>query len=217
MIRRRHALALSIGPAAFVLGPLISASCTTASGPDPCRDGTILLMGCEPDDGGVIQDRFTDEACGGLDTAETRAAPTTSDAQAPAIDAPSEAQALPGATPFTFRWHPQGLALRAPLSPRPFRWQDDLARWTTLLPSAEAHCAPFGGLGYALIFAAEGQRVFRVETGRTDWTADPVAWRRLRAAHGAISLTIEAARFASNTVTEGPVISVTPRTFTILP
>jgi hypothetical protein len=211
---RQLTLALWLVPAIFVAGPLVVASCTGGeeSETGPCHDGTIVLLGCEPVDGST-PDRYTDEACEGLDTAESRAAAMASDAQAPAIDAPMEGETLPNATPYTFRWHPQGLA-RAPRV-RPFEWRDDLARWTTLLPAADAHCAPFGGVAYALVFGAGGQPLLRVETANTSYTPDADAWTRLRAARGAISLNIEVARFASNAVTEGPFVTATARTFTI--
>ena len=216
---RRFAIALWVAPALFLAGPLVAASCTggtTEMG--PCHDGTIVLGECNPDMG-MMNDRYTDEACEGLDTAEARMAPTASDAQAPAVDAPTEGQALPSATPFTFSWHPQGLAFRIEPAPatRAFRWSDDITRWQTLLPAAEAHCAPFGGVAYALIFKAGGQTVLRAETANTTFTPDADAWTRLRNAHGTLSLDIEAARFSGNAVTEGPVITATARTFTIAP
>jgi hypothetical protein len=222
MLLRRAVFVLWAAPVLFIVGPLIAASCTVCSendaGAGPCQNGDIVLLECEPVDGST-PDRYTDEACEALDTAESRMAPTPSDSQAPAIDAPAEGAALPSATPFTFTWHPQGLAYRIQPAPsqRGFEWRDDLARWSTLLPAAEAHCAPFGGVAYALVFRANNQQLLRVETANTSWTPEGDAWTRLRAAVGTISLTIEAARFASNAVTEGPVVSVTPRTFTIAP
>jgi len=41
--------------------------------------------------------------------------------------------------------------------------------------------------------------------------------RTLRGATGAITLTVEAARFADNAVTQGPYDQATPRRFTIAP
>jgi hypothetical protein len=220
-LKIRHlSIALWLVPVLFVGGPLVVASCTGGENTEtgPCHDGTIVLLECEPVDGSIA-DRFTDEACAALDTAETRMTPTPSDSQAPAIDAPTEGATLPNASPFTFTWHPQGFAFRIEPSPafRAFEWRDDVARWTTLLPAAEAHCAPFGGVAYALVFRADNQQILRLETANTSWTPEDADWTRLRAARGTISLSIEAARFSNNEVTEGPVVSATPRTFTIAP
>lgn len=217
----RQVLAISLVPAIFVGGPLLSVSCSTPNNNDagsgPCQNGTIQLLECEPDDAGVQVEHFTDEACDGLDTAETRAAAMPSDSQAPAIDAPSEAQVVPGATPFTFTWHATGISMLRPApATRLFTWRDDLIRWTTLVPVAEAHCPPFGGVAYAAIFkASNGQEILRAETGNRNYTPTADAWMRLRAAQGTITMLVEVARFSDNAVTEGPYVQATARHFTL--
>jgi hypothetical protein len=232
MSRRAYALGLVIGPALFLVGPVLAASCsgggTQDAGADvqanaACTDGTIQLGECEAVDGAPPAETFTDEACQGLDTAETRHAPVADATRAPVIDAPTEAQALPAATPFTFAWHPSpAFSLRAPErgSPRArtLGFADRVRQLFTLLPAAEAHCPAFGGIGYAVIFtASNGQVLLRAETAARSYTPSAQAWMRLTAARGTISMTVEAARFANNDVTDGPVVQATPRTFTITP
>lgn len=98
---------------------------------------------------------------------------------------------------------------------------DEWRRWTTLLPEAEAHCAPFSGRAYDLIFRRAGQIVFRRQQSGTSWTPDAVAWTRLRtaASTGPIELTIQTATFAANVIAigSGPFFQSTPRRFTIAP
>jgi hypothetical protein len=220
-------IAFGLVPSIVVGAPLLSASCTGGNGADsgidasgPCQNGTIRLLDCEPNEAGVASELFTDEACDGLDTAEMRNGVMHSDMQAPGVDMPTEGQVLPSATPFTFVWHNNGLTLRAPAAPatRAFTWRDDLVRWTTFLPSAAAHCAPFGGIGYAITFiASNNQLIFRVETANRRYTPTADDWTRLRAAIGTITMNVEAARFFNNAVTEGPFDEQTPRHFTIGP
>jgi hypothetical protein len=234
MTRRSYALGLVLGPAIFLVGPAIAVSCSGGgagsngdAGADAqdnglCQNGTIQLLDCEGADGAPPTESFTDEACDGLDTAETRHPPMADATRAPIIDAPTEGQALPRATPFTFAWHPApAFSLRAPAAPaapeRGLTFAARVSRFFTLLPAAEAHCPAFGGIGYAVIFAANGQTLFRAETANHRYAPTTDAWMRLLAARGTISMTVEAARFANNDVTDGPVVQVTPRTFTIAP
>jgi hypothetical protein len=139
------------------------------------------------------------------------------DTQAPAIDLPAEGAALPAAAAFTFTWHPTGLSLRRGTAPRMYAWRDELVRWSALIPAADAHCPAFGGVGYAVIFSANGQQILRAETARTSYQPTPSAWMHLVAAPGTISMVVEVARFSDNTVTQGPYVDATPRHFTISP
>jgi hypothetical protein len=189
----------------------------------PCQDGTIQLLECEaPGDGAAAEDLFTDEACDGLDNAEQRSPGLLhDDTKAPGIDAPTEAQALSRATPFTFTWHPTGISI-APVrrnhAPRRYTFRDEIARWSVLIPAAEAHCPPFAGVAYAIVFKnAQGTVLLRAETSHREYTPTTDAWARLTAASGTISMTVEVARFSDNAVTEGPFDQTTPRTFTITP
>jgi hypothetical protein len=188
------------------------------AGGGPCEDGTIVLADCEPVDG-MQAEAYTDEACMGLDTAVSRSGIMHDDTQAPAIDAPTEGAVLPNMPPYTFRWHPTGLSYlqRTSPAPRAFRPLDDLDQWMRLVPVAEAHCTPFGGVGYSLSFSADSQTLLQVETANTTYTPDANAWSRLRAARGTISFVIGVARYSDNTVTVGPFDQATPRTFTISP
>jgi hypothetical protein len=227
---------LLLGPIVFAAGPIAAVSCSQPANPDggsdsgmdsaadsnapgPCQNGTIQLVDCEPNDAGIVTERFTDEACDGLDTAESRMPVMHDDTQAPAVDAPTEGQTLPGAVPFTFQWHTTGFARARPAAmPRAFAWRDDLARWSQMIPEAQAHCAPFGGVAFAVTFtASNGQQLLRAETASRSYTPTTDAWMRLRAAVGTITMNVEVARFSDNVVTEGPYDQMTPRHFTIAP
>jgi hypothetical protein len=220
----------------FLAAPLVASvvieACSGSGGSDggadgnpygnptgPCRDGTIQMLSCtQTIEGGAPLETFSDEACLGLDTAEARTGLTHDSAQAPAMDQPAEGATLPATPPFTFAWHPTGLAWRLRRAPaRRFTWRDDLTRWAALVPAAEAHCPAFGGVGYAVIFRTHGQQLLRSNTAHTYYQPTPDAWARLRAARGTIEMTVEAARFSNNTVTEGPYDQATPRHFTIAP
>src|SRR5262249_54072703 len=122
--------------------------------------------------------------------------------------------------PFTFTWHPTGLVHRWPPAPPPrvLTFRDELHRWTTLLPAAEAHCAAFGGVAFAVVFkASDGRVLLRAETSHRSYTPTADAWARLQAAQGTIGMTVEAARFSNNAVTEGPFDQTAPRHFTLAP
>ncbi|MFO0556397.1 MAG: hypothetical protein U0269_00115 [Polyangiales bacterium] len=203
-------------------------ACTDSSAP-PSRCLTAVLPQC---DRGA--DPYSDEACFSLDDAESRSGATVDMARAPSVTAPTQAQALPGSTPFTFRW----TAAMALLPRRtPARWNvatsptthahefnarapsalEELARWTTLVPEAHAHCAPFSGVGYGLDFRAGGRVILRVEQSLTEYTPGAAAWEVLRSATGPIELRITAARFRNSVVSDGPFESPTRVTFTITP
>ncbi|MBL8682600.1 MAG: hypothetical protein JNK05_25755 [Myxococcales bacterium] len=186
---------------------------------------TAVLPAC--DRGG---DPYSDEACFALDDVESRTRATVDAMRAPTITAPTAGAALPAATPFAFQWTaPTALAPRT----TPLRWRrasvtpaleartptalDELRRWTSLVPEAHAHCAPFSGLGYGLDFRANGRVVLRVEQSATSYTPSALAWDMLRAAGGPIEIRITAARFRNSTVSEGPFESPTRVTFTITP
>jgi len=202
------------------LGAVLLATSCTAPSQDPCADGTIVLLDCLAVDG-AAPDRFTDEACRSFHTAVTRAAPTQNDAQAPVVDAPTEAQSVAAGTPFQFRWHPTGLALRLlparTLARRRLEPRDELRRWFTVIPEAHAHCAPFGGVAYELRLKSGAETLARVQTANTSYTPDAATWSRLRAARSAITMYVYVARFSGDAVTEGPYQQTLPRTFTIAP
>lgn len=221
---------------------LIAAVSATACSPPPppcdggsCGDGgdaaapsrclTAVLPAC--DRGG---DPYSDEACFALDDTESRTAATVDAMRSPTITAPTQGAALPGAMPFAFQWTaPTALAPRV----TPLRWRrassaptlvartptvlDELRRWTTLVPEAHAHCAPFSGLGYGLDFRANGRVLLRVEQSATSFTPSAIAWDMLRGVGGPIEIRITAARFRNSAVSEGPFESPTRVTFTITP
>lgn len=177
----------------------------------PCANpDTISLPNCD-----VGTDRFSDEACTVLDDAIARSL-TTDTARAPSITAPNEDQALPAATPFTFTWSAP-TARRALPTRRPMTWRDELARWTTLIPEAQAHCAPFSGQAYELRFVVQGEVVLRRQQSLTSYTPDASRWSflRTRAAGRPIELRIVTARFSSDLVSTGPFVASQPRRFTI--
>lgn len=184
----------------------------TVPATSPCADSdAISLPVCASG-----SDRFSDEACTVLDDAIARSL-TPDVARAPSITAPTEDQALPGAVPFTFTWSAP-TARRALPPRRPMTWRDELARWTTLIPEAQAHCDPFSGQGYELRFTVAGELVLRRQQSLTSYTPDAARWSflRARAAGRAIELRIVTARFSSNQVGSGPFVSAQPRRFTIV-
>lgn len=157
-------------------------------------------------------ERFSDEACAVFDDHITRGV-TVDAARSPSITAPTEMQSLAAATPFTFAW-------TAPVAwRRPATWRDELARWTSLVPEAEAHCEPFSGRAYELTFKVRGATVLRRQQSATSWTVDAPAWQRLRAAAGAsvVDLTLTTVIFNTNAISAGagPFTSGVVRHFTI--
>ena len=191
----------------------------------PSRCLTAVLPAC--DRGG---DPYSDEACFSLDDTESRSGAMVDPMRAPTITAPATGAALAAATPFNFEWTaPTALAPRV----TPLRWRrasvtpaplagspsvlDELRRWTSLVPEAHAHCAPFSGLGYGLDFRAGGRVVLRVEQSGTSFRPGALAWDMLRGAGGPIEVRITATRFRNSTVSEGPFEAPTRVTFTIVP
>ncbi|MDO9020914.1 MAG: hypothetical protein Q8S73_32195 [Deltaproteobacteria bacterium] len=181
-----------------------------------CSDRSVIsLPACPTEDG------FSDETCQSFDDRTANGQSMANDARSPAIAAPTEGQALPGGTPFTFQWMaPTSLRRRMPVT-RALTLADEWHRWTTLIPEAQAHCPPFSGRGYDLIFRSGDQVVFRRQQSGTAWTPDAAAWARLRtaAAGGALALTIQTATFSANLIPSGsgPFVQSAPRRFTIAP
>lgn len=181
------------------------------AGAGACADpNTISLPACESG-----PDSYNDEACTVLDDAIGRAL-TTDTARAPSITAPTQDQALPGAAPFTFTWSAP-TARRALPPRRPMTWRDELARWTTLIPEAQAHCVPFTGQAYELRFSVGGSVVLRRQQSLTTYTPDAQRWSYLKttAAGRPIELRIITARLNSNQLGQGPFVASEPRRFTI--
>ncbi len=181
-----------------------------------CADRNVIsLPTCPTEDG------FSDETCQGFDDRISNGQSMVNDARAPAIVAPTEAEALPGATPYTFRWTaPTSFRLRPPAT-RALTFADEWQRWTTLVPEAQAHCPPFSGRGYDVFIRSGDTVVFRRQQSGTSWTPDAASWARLRtaAAGGPLSLTIQTATFNANVIPSGsgPFVQSAPRRFTISP
>lgn len=176
-----------------------------------CTDpNTISLPACESG-----PDRYGDEACTVLDDAIGRSL-TTDTARAAAVTAPAQDQALPAAAPFTFTWSAP-TARRALPPRRPMTWRDELARWTTLIPEAQAHCVPFTGQAYELRFSVGGSVILRRQQSLTSYTPDAARWSYLRtsAAGRPIELRVITARLNSNQLGQGPFVASEARRFTI--
>lgn len=161
-------------------------------------------------------DLFSDEACTVLDDAIASRA-TVQDARAPSVTAPSEAQRVPRATPFTFAWTAP-VAGRLRLQPRrALTLADELGRWTTLLPAAEAHCEPFSGRAYELRFRVNGATVFRRQQSATTWTPDARDWAILVAGGGGrtVELVVYTALFNNGQIgqSSGPFTPMASRRF----
>jgi hypothetical protein len=177
----------------------------------PCADRQqVSLPACDTAGG----DRFSDEACIALDDTIRRSA-STNDARAATITAPTEGLALPAATPFTFTWSAPTMALRR----RPMTVGDELRRFVTLLPEAEAHCAPFTGRAYELRITAGGTVILRRQQSTTTWTPTAAEWAYITSTIGTrtAELTLYTATLVSNQVSAGagPFYAAAPRRFTI--
>ncbi len=196
----------------------------------------MAVSGCTHDDGVVSaacgdplqlslpdctggSDRFSDEACTVLDDAiSTRAA--TQDARAATVTAPTEGERVPSATPYAFTWTAPVAWRPRRGEPRAFTFADDLRRWTTLIPEAEAHCEPFTGRAYELRFTANGATVFRRQTSALSWTPSARDWGLITGGAGssrAVELTIYTALFNGGTIGagSGPFRAMTVRRFTV--
>jgi len=197
-----------------VLATALLAACANHTDSTPTAACTnpeqISLPPCESG-----PDRFSDEACSVLDDAISRTLRTDT-ARAPAITAPTQDQSLPGATPFTFTWSAP-TARRAVPPRRPMTWRDELARWTTLIPEAQAHCVPFSGQAYELRFSIAGAVVLRRQQSLTSYTPDASRWSYLRttAAGRPIELRVVTARLNNNQIGTGPFVASEARRFTI--
>lgn len=164
-------------------------------------------------------DRFSDEACTVLDDAiNTRA--STQDARAATVTAPAENERVPAATPYAFAWTAP-VALRPRLrAPRAMTLADELARWTAIVPEAQAHCEPFTGRGYELRFTVNGATVFRRQTSALTWTPVARDWGIITAgASGGrtVELTIYTALFNGGTIGtgSGPFRAMATRRFVV--
>lgn len=158
----------------------------------------------------------SDESCVPLDDAIRNNRVMANDARAPSITAPTEMQAVPAAQPFMFAWTaPTAWRPRH----RPMTVGDELRRWTTLLPEAEAHCNPFTGRGYELRFTAGGTVIFRRQQSALSWTPTAAEWSRLTTAIGTqtAELTIYTAVYSNNQIStgNGPFAQSMPRRFTL--
>lgn len=202
---------------ALALATVLAGGCSddtggTAPTPSACSDPTRLSL---PTCSVAGQDPFSDEACQGLDDYVSRSTPAADDARAPAIMTPSEGERVPAATPYTFRWSaPMAFAPRR----RPPTFRDEFARWTTLVPEAEAHCQPFNGRAYELTFRAGGQTLMRRQQSATSWTPDTGAWARIvTGANGRpVELTVVTATLTNNRVGTGSAyVQTAPRRFTL--
>jgi hypothetical protein len=204
----RHVLALSL--IALVEGCGHDDAPPSPACGDPSR---LSLPNCAAD-----PDQFSDEACTVLDDAIASRA-STQDARAAEVMAPTEAQRLPRATPFAFAWTAP-TARRGPLrAPRAMTLADEMRRWTTLLPEAEAHCEPFSGRAYELRFRVDGATVFRRQQSTTRWMPDAHDWAILVAAGGGhtVELTVFTALFNRGVVGTGagPFSAMASRRFTL--
>ncbi|TAK23849.1 MAG: hypothetical protein EPO40_25155 [Myxococcaceae bacterium] len=203
---------------ALAAATVLSVACSGDNGTSTprasaCSDPTqVSLPSCSV----AGQDPFSDEACLSLDDRLARGAPTPDDARAPAILAPTEGERVPDATPYAIRWSAP-TAWRPP-APRPMTLHDELARWTTLVPEADAHCASFNGRGYELTFRAGGETLLRRQQSAASWTPDAGAWSRLvAAARGReVQLTIVTANFSNSQVSTALYAQTSPRRFTLL-
>lgn len=206
---RTHSLAsFAALPTLLLVGCTDPAPTPPAS---PCADPQqISLPNCASG-----PDRFSDEACIALDDAIRRGA-MASDMRAPVVTAPTEGMALPAATPFTFAWDaPVALRPRA----RPMTVRDELARWTTLIPEAEAHCLVFSDRGYELRFKVGSTVIFRRQQAARTWTPTSSQWDYLARTIGTqtAELTVYTASFSASQIGAGagPFYATAPRRFTI--
>jgi hypothetical protein len=156
--------------------------------------------------------------CSALDDAITNRA-SAQEPRAPSVTAPTEGQSVPRATPFTFAWTAP-IASRPRLrAPRAMTLADELRRWTTLIPEAEAHCEPFSGRAYELRFRVGGATVLRRQQSATTWTPDARDWGILVAGGGGrtVELTVYTALFNNGQigVGAGPFTPMAARRFAL--
>ncbi len=181
----------------------------------PCTDSQqVSLPNCLATGG----DSFSDESCIALDDAITSNRATVNDARSASITAPTEMQAVSRATPFTFAWTaPTAMIPKR----RPMTVGDELRRWITLIPEAEAHCSPFTGRGYELRFKVGANVIYRRQQSALSWTPTAAEWGYLTTAIGAqtATVTIYTASFVSSAISQGtgPFTPMAARRFTIAP
>ncbi|MFO0646992.1 MAG: hypothetical protein U0326_12195 [Polyangiales bacterium] len=188
---------------------------TPAPAPSPCTDRQqVSLPNCLMTGG----DGFSDESCIALDDAIRSNRATVSDARSAAITAPTEMQSVARAAPFTFAWTaPTAMRPRR----RPMTVGDELLRWTSLIPEAEAHCAPFTGRAYELRFKVGASVIYRRQQSAMSWTPTAAEWTYLTGAIGAqtAELTIYTASFVTGQISTGagPFTPMAARRFTVAP
>lgn len=181
----------------------------------PCADSQqVSLPACAVAGG----DSFSDEACIALDDAIRGSRATVNDMRSPSITAPTEMQAVARATPFTFAWTAPVASIPAR---RPMTVGDELRRWTTLVPEAEAHCDPFTGRAYELRIKAGANVLLRRQQSALSWTPSAAEWTYLTGAIGTqtAELTIYTASYVANQISTGagPFYPMTARRFTVAP
>lgn len=216
-VERRHgpsARGRTVRLALMLLAALSGARCT-AGGSQYTEVGCdqTVLPSCASG-----PDFFSDEACISLDDALARNALRVDDTKAPQVLEPANGAEIPAGAGFTVRLAPRLMAQRTLVPPpvhRAMTFHDHLQRFFTLLPEAHAHCRPYTGLGYALVFRASGRTVLRVEQSTSEYTPGPVALAALREQSGPIELTVLTARFRESMVSEGPYAGSTPVRFTL--
>lgn len=196
----------------------LSSAChdhTEVPATSPCADSQqVSLPSCEAAGG----DGFSDEACIALDDAIRASRAAVNDARAPSITAPTEMQAVPRATPFTFAWTAPVAVIPAR---RPMTVGDELRRWVTLIPEAEAHCEPFTGRAYELRLKVGATVALRRQQSALSWTPTAAEWTYLTGAIGTqtAELTIYTASYVANQISTGagPFYPMTARRFTVAP
>ena len=127
-------------------------------------------------------------------------------------------QAVARAAPFTFTWTAPVASIPAR---RPMTVGDELRRWTTLVPEAEAHCDPFTGRAYELRIKAGANVLLRRQQSALSWTPSAAEWTYLTGAIGTqtAELTIYTATYVANQISTGagPFYPMTARRFTVAP
>src|ERR1019366_9601723 len=127
--------------------------------------------------------------------------------RAPHVSSPVDGATISGASPPAFTWTKGPGASNGPLH-RVLDW---------LEPSAYAHGSTTGD-GYVVLFTQGCTELLRVMLEASSWVPDADSWSRLRAAKGAITLTVVWAKWVQNDVASGlsPAAS-RPINFTIGP
>lgn len=218
----------------FLLIPVASAALYACGGGEeteqheehgsvPAEYADILMLG------GV-----TDEALIELASVLGQGAPADVPTQAPTLDKPAEAEALPSTSPPVFTWHVGASASLAPqAAPEPVRlagllpspaprepaFTSPLRELFGPMRSAHAHGTPFTGTGTLLAFSVDSNpKLARVLTGDTSYVPSADVWEKLKAAGKPITLTLTSAIFEQNRVIQdGGPFAGSETTFTIAP